>query len=266
MAPLGAYPSVEMGALAPVPSGAPLHVFGLLGAGFLDLSIDQGMAASPLISFVALALGGLWSRRLGPHREVWSWDIVEITALDLLVSEVIAEHLWQRAPLPVGVAWGGGEVRLFRAGLAASHHHLSMAGSWAYSYGPWSLGLGAAAPSLSLSVLYAPGSSPTTRPARVKVKRGPTPGYGAPVTLGEASLAAWGLALLAPSSGAVSAWGLWGAPIYLWLGAIPPFVYLGLLSRKPARPLWVHYPLVPLAHVFGTPLPWAPNLLLSRFG
>lgn len=122
--------------MAPVPSGAPLHVFGLLGAGIFDLSADQGTAIPPLVSFIALVLGGLWSRRLGPHREVWSWDVVEITAVDLLASEVLAEHLWQQRPLPVGVAWGGGEVRLFRSGLAASHHHLSTTGSWAYAFGP----------------------------------------------------------------------------------------------------------------------------------
>jgi hypothetical protein len=75
-----------------VPSGAPLHVFGLLGAGLLDLSTDDNLAASPAVGFGALLLGGLWSRRLGPHREVWSWDVVEVTAADLLAAELAAEH------------------------------------------------------------------------------------------------------------------------------------------------------------------------------
>ena len=114
---------------APVPSSAPLHVLGLLGAGYMDLSADASFAISPAFMLLALLLGGLWSRRLGPHREIWSWDVVEITAADLFVSEACAEHLWTRRPAPVGVLWGGGEVRLFRAGLAASHHHLSTTGT-----------------------------------------------------------------------------------------------------------------------------------------
>ena len=56
----------------PVPSSAPLHVLGLLGTGYADLSTDVGSAASPVFMLLALILGGLWSRRLGPHREVWS--------------------------------------------------------------------------------------------------------------------------------------------------------------------------------------------------
>lgn len=68
----GLWPYDPLEALPPVPSSAPLHVFGLLGAGFLDLSSDYGFAASPALSLGALLLGGLWSRRLGPHREVWS--------------------------------------------------------------------------------------------------------------------------------------------------------------------------------------------------
>lgn len=93
LGPLASFPNVEVGSLAPVPSGAPLHVFGLLGAGFFDLSGDRDLSLPPLFSLLALALGGLWSRRLGPHREVWSWDVVEVTALDLLASETIGEHL-----------------------------------------------------------------------------------------------------------------------------------------------------------------------------
>lgn len=90
---LGAlWPCDAAGALPPVPSGAPLHVFGLLGAGLLDLSADDNLAASPALGFGALLLGGLWSRRLGPHREVWSWDVVEVTAADLLAAELAAEH------------------------------------------------------------------------------------------------------------------------------------------------------------------------------
>lgn len=53
-----------------VPSAAPLHVLGLLGAGFFDFSADRPGAVSPLLSALVLLLGGLWSRRLGPHREI----------------------------------------------------------------------------------------------------------------------------------------------------------------------------------------------------
>jgi hypothetical protein len=64
----GGYLSLGLGGLWPydavdaspqVPSSAPLHVFGLLGAGFLDLSSDYGLAASPALSLAALLLGGL---------------------------------------------------------------------------------------------------------------------------------------------------------------------------------------------------------------
>lgn len=57
----GLWPSAlaDVEALAPVPSAAPLHVGGLLGAGFFDLSTDGGWAFSPVLSFGALILGGL---------------------------------------------------------------------------------------------------------------------------------------------------------------------------------------------------------------
>lgn len=58
-APLGVAPNGGLDGLAPVPSGAPLHVLGLLSAGVFDLSSDQGTGASPLLSFLALLLGGL---------------------------------------------------------------------------------------------------------------------------------------------------------------------------------------------------------------
>lgn len=80
------------------------------------------------------------------------------------------------------------------------------------------------------------GGSPA-RPVRIRAAHRQGPAYGAPVAFGEASLVAWALALLAPSSGAMSAWGLWGAPLYLWLGVAPLFVYLGLLARRPTKPL-----------------------------
>lgn len=64
--------SADLDLLAQVPSAAPLHVGGLLGAGFLDLSTDSNWGLPPWLSLAALALGGLWSRRLGPHREIWS--------------------------------------------------------------------------------------------------------------------------------------------------------------------------------------------------
>jgi hypothetical protein len=53
------WPYDTLDAFPPVPSSAPLHVFGLLGAGFLDLSSDCGLAASPALSLAALLLGGL---------------------------------------------------------------------------------------------------------------------------------------------------------------------------------------------------------------
>ena len=59
LGPLGAAPVGGVEGLAPVPSAAPLHVLGLLSAGALDLSGDQGAAASPLLGFLALLLGGL---------------------------------------------------------------------------------------------------------------------------------------------------------------------------------------------------------------
>lgn len=236
----------------------------MLGAGLLDLSTDQGFASSPALSLAALLLGGLWSRRLGPHREVWSWDVVEITAVDLLSSELAADHFWLKRPAPVGVAWGGGEVRLFRSGLAASHHHLSSTGFEGCSPTLWHQCRSAAAPTWCLTAAYYCGHRPALGALRSKPSQGGFR-YGAPVAAGEASLVAWALALLAPSSGAISAWGLWGAPAYLWLLVLPPFFYLGLFARSPRRPLWGHYPLVPIAHVFAAPLPWAPYPLMNRF-
>ena len=56
---IGLYPFGGLEALSPVPSAAPLHVLGLLGVGFFDLSSDSGLGASPVLSLVALLLGGL---------------------------------------------------------------------------------------------------------------------------------------------------------------------------------------------------------------
>lgn len=262
---VGAYPIGALEALAPVPSAAPIHVFALLGAGFFDLSTDQNLAVSPLLSLVALLLGGLWSRRLGPHKEAWSWDVVEITALDLLTSELAAEHLWQKRPMPVGAAWGGGEVRLFRSGLTASHHHLSVTGFCSHCLKTWYQSLGALIHVFGLPLLFWKPSSLKVQPVRIQVYSGHTRAYGGPVAFGEASLAAWAVAFLAPSSGAVAAWGLWGAPLYLWLFLTPPLIYLGALATSPQSPLWAHYPLIPLAHIFASPLPWAPCFLPNRF-
>jgi hypothetical protein len=51
--------SGNIGDLSLVPSASPLHVGALLSAGFVDLSTDTNWSLSPLLSFGALALGGL---------------------------------------------------------------------------------------------------------------------------------------------------------------------------------------------------------------
>jgi hypothetical protein len=105
-------------------------------------------------------------------------------------------------------------VRLFRSGLAASHHHLSTAGLEAGADPLWGQRLCAPAPALGLALVYWPaqphlvGAARLQPPTRVGLER------GAPAPFGEASLAAWVAALLAPSSGAAASWGFWGAPLY----------------------------------------------------
>ena len=121
------------------------------------------------------------------------------------------------------------------------------------------------APLVGWSALYWQSNPPHATPLRIKASRGLSLAPRGAAAFGEASLAAWCLALLAPSSGAISAWGLWGAPLYLWLMVAPLFIYLGLHPQKPSKPLWVHYPLIPLAHVFATPLPWVPYFLTNRY-
>jgi hypothetical protein len=176
-----------------------------------------------------------------------------------------AEHFWQKRPAAVGLAWGGGELRLFRSGLAASHHHLSVTGFQSCSPTLWSQHLSTPALGLGFGLGYWPSQPPQIEAARMLCRKAGGLKGGSPVAFGEASLAAWATALLAPSSGAIAAWGLWGAPVYLWLCVAPLFLYLGLLPLSPLRPLWAHYPLVPLAHVFATPAPWAPFLLTNRY-
>ena len=92
------------------------------------------------------------------------------------------------------------------------------------------------------------------------LRTSPAPNYpsgGGPLAAGEASLVAWASALFAPSSGAISAWGLWGAPLYLWLTLVPLWLFLGPgFNRRGLSAAWTHAPALPLAHVFATPLPW----------
>lgn len=165
----------------------------------------------------------------------------------------------------MGIAWGGGEVRLFRSGLAASHHHLSATGFQAFAPHIWCQTTAAGVPYLGLSVVYWPPKYPVLGAVRLKPLKVEGLRYGAPAAFGEASLAAWTAAILAPSSGAIAAWGLWGGPLYLWLLVSPVFIYLGLLAISPRKPLWAHYPLAPLVHIFAAPLPWAPYFLTNRF-
>jgi hypothetical protein len=114
------------GAAAPTPAAAPAHVLALLGGGALDAGTGSPMP--PWAGGGAVFLGGLWSRRLGPHRSMWAWDVVEIAAVDLFAADAAADHAWARGAPLRGAAWGGAGVRLFRIGLAASHHHLSATG------------------------------------------------------------------------------------------------------------------------------------------
>ena len=44
------------------------------------------------------------------------------------MAEASGDHTWGRGQAGRGALWGGGGVRLFRIGLAASHHHLSATG------------------------------------------------------------------------------------------------------------------------------------------
>ena len=63
-------PLAQFDSFAPVPGAAPIHVGGLLAAGFYDCANDANTSVSTLLPYLALLLGGLWSRRLGPHREI----------------------------------------------------------------------------------------------------------------------------------------------------------------------------------------------------
>lgn len=243
------------GAQAPTPAAAPAHVLALLGAGVTDGGAN--LPSPPWGGAGAVVLGGLWSRRLGPHRAIWAWDIVELAAVDLFMAEASGDHAWAGGGAGRGALWGGGGVRLFRIGLAASHHHLSATGlaapggdlGGAYAY---------AAPALApfVAPLVArplPPTPPLLAP--------PAPGRGGasgPWAPSEGALGAWSLALLAPSGGALAAWGVWLAPLYTWaaLGA------LAAAFRWPQAgapgPQGAHAPLAPLAHALGGGLPWAP--------
>jgi len=135
-----------------------------------------------------LALGGLWSRRLGPHREIWSWDVVEITAVDLLGSELMSDHAWQRRPASLGSTWGGGEVRLFRTGLAASHHHLSSTGAASYASATWEAPYRTASLRYGAAVAAAVPRAPLLPPCRVC----PLPAFGSAGAAAAAAEAALG--------------------------------------------------------------------------
>jgi hypothetical protein len=195
---------------APAPAAAPAHVLVLLAAG----ASDSGAPGAPVPAWVgagAVGLGGLWSRRLGPHRALWSWDVVEIAAIDLFGADVSADHAWATGAPLRGAHWGGAGLRLFRVGLAASHHHLSATGV-ATPAGAWEAPHGCAAPSLAVTALAWGAPRPPCAPLRSPAgKRGQGPGAWAP---SEGALAAWTLALLAPSGGALAAWGVWLAPLY----------------------------------------------------
>ena len=154
---------------------------------------------------------------------------------------------------------------MFRSGLAASHHHLSATGFQALTPSVWYQAVASPLPLLSISFAYWPIKAPAGGAIRLKLLKAEGLRYGAPVAFGEASLVAWTTAVLAPSSGAIAAWGLWGAPFYLWLLVSPVFIYLGLVAASPRKPLWAHYPLVPLVHIFAAPLPWVPYALTNRF-
>lgn len=239
---------------APVSAGAPLHVFSLLGIGLLDSTADHGAAASPMLGFLALGLGGLWSRRLGPHREVWVWDVVEISALDLYAADICADHAWAARHAPLGVLWGGAEVRLFRLGLAASHHHLSGTGLGGGAPLLWAPAAVAASPWPSLFLCSARGRGRPPVPLRNP------PGWGAPRSgpglAGEASLATWGASLLAPASSSLATWGAWGGGLLSWLLLIPLLLPFGDALRGAGKPaIWAHLPLAPLSHLFATQLP-----------
>jgi len=90
------------------------------------------------------------------------------------------------------------------------------------------------------------------------------PLHGAPLAAGELSLLGWALALFAPSSAALSAWGLWGGYAYLWLIYIPLFGYIAARPGAGQQVWWLHYPLVPLGHLFAAPLPWSPSIVKLR--
>ena len=257
VAPLGLWAATLLplggGPGAPTPAAAPAHVLALLVGGSSDAS--RALAAPAWGGAGAVGLGGLWSRRLGPHREAWSWDVVEVAALDLFMAEPSGDHLWGRGSCPRGAAWGGAAVRLFRVGLSASHHHLAAAGSCATAPA-WALGGPAPAPALGALALACVRPLPPCPPLRAAPA--PATRVQGPEAPSEAALAAWALAVVGPTGGGLAAWGLWAAPLYVWaaLGALGAAVGIPLLGTGGGRP--AHSPLAPLAHAFGAGLPWGP--------
>lgn len=181
---------------------------------------------------------------------------MEIAALDLWTAELAADHGWGSGLAPRGSSWGGGGLRLFRLGLAASHHHLSASGLEA----PADVWLCKALVVAGWAALAAP--SPSRHPPTGALRLGraapagrPPAGPWAP---SEGALAAWAAALLAPSGGALAAWGVWLAPLYLGAGLGGLAASFGWPS--PAAPRGAagasHSPLAPLAHTLGGGLSW----------
>lgn len=94
---------------------------------------------------------------------------------------------------------------MFRAGLAASHHHLSITGLEFPASNLWRQGIVCSAFWTSLWLVYWPHSRALGQPARVKPSLPSLRKGAAPIAFGEASLAAWVAAVLAPSGAVVSA-------------------------------------------------------------
>lgn len=136
---------------------------------------------------------------------------MELAAADLLLADTCADHLWAARPAPAGALWGGAELRLFRVGLVASHHHLAATGLYP-PLAPWgrTSAYAVAGGGAFALVAYPPSAAPGLPPLRSP--SAPAASGGAPTTPGEVALAAWAGGLWAPASAAL-ALGNTGAPL-----------------------------------------------------